>query len=161
VEVTDVFPEKSFEVKSGTPHFKLERLEGGANYTSRLVLVPKVAGKMTVGRAEVRYNWLPRDELDLEEEGEEGSAAAAAAAAAKRAAANIEESAELQLSQSSSQGKVDILSPEAFARHSKNKQLAPLLCLAAAMAAILLPYSLYTSAQAHAEQTAAHKHHRA
>ena len=136
--ITDVFPATSFEVRSGSPAFTLERMEPGANFTSRLVLVPKVAGVMTVGRAEVKYKWLPRDELDLEEEeGEEG------AAAAKRAAASFEESAEQMVSQSSSQGRVDILSPEAYARQTKNKQLSALLCTAGGLAAILLPYAMY------------------
>jgi hypothetical protein len=147
VEVTDVFPERSFEVRSGKPTFSLERMEPGANFTSRLVLVPKVAGVMTVGRAEVKYKWLPRDELGLEEEEEEGSAAAAA----RKAAASFEESAEVQLSQSSSQGKVDILSPEAFARQSKSKHLAAILATAAALAAILVPYSLAKGSSPHAK----------
>ena len=136
--VTDVFPERSFEVRSGSATLSLERMEPGANFTSRLVLVPKVAGVMTVGRAEVKYKWLPRDELSLEEEDEEG--------AASKAAASFEESAEQQLSQSSSQGKVDILSPEAFARQSKSKHATAIACALAAVVAVLAPYYLAGSA---------------
>ena len=111
-------------------------MEAGANATSRLVLVPKVAGVMTVGRAEVKYKWLPRDELELESEDGDG----------KRGAA-FEESAEDQLSFSSSQGKIDILTPEGYARLTRQKLPTALACTGGALAAVALPYLLYAVEQ--------------
>jgi hypothetical protein len=139
VVVTDVFPEKSFEIKSGNPTITLPQLEAGANFTSRLELVPKVAGQLSVARAEVRYKYKLRDELELEtEDGED-----------KKDAGSMEE--EEALSASSSQGKVDILSPEAYALQGKNKTFfATIFVVHLALFAILAPYS----------QLPSHSHHK-
>lgn len=57
VSVKDSFPEAMFTVVSGTSGLEIGRIESKANYTTQLVLIPKVSGMMTVSRAEVTYHY--------------------------------------------------------------------------------------------------------
>ena len=151
--VTDGFPPKSFDVSAlgafaisdkGSAQLEIAELAPGANATHTLTLVPKVAGVMSVGRAEVKYKWLAASE-ELEEEEEEGEEGAAA-----RAPKQPE--VEFGNSMSSSQGKVDILTPEVYERVTKKR--APVAMGVAAIAAFGLvgvPFFMMTaSKKAHA-----------
>ena len=122
----------------GTFHFELPELAAGANYTSILTLVPKVSGLMTVARAEVRYMWLPREDLKLEEEGEEGEGG-------KKDKA-FEDDLEEQISLSSSQDKVEIMSPEKYARVSKQRFPSVFIVALGAAVATLFPFYMYRRA---------------
>jgi hypothetical protein len=46
-----------FTVNTGKSTVKVARLEPGANFTSVLVVTPRVSGTMTVGRAECTYKY--------------------------------------------------------------------------------------------------------
>ena len=139
VFVADPYPDLftvvkgTFNSATATFNIDLPELASGANFTSVLRLVPKVSGIMKVARAEVRYKWVPPEEIlpELDEEGGGGGKSKAA----------IDELAEEQISLSTSREEVEILSPEKFARVSKNR--LPSVLATALCAALAILYPLY------------------
>jgi len=112
----------------------IAELAPGANFTSVLTLVPKVAGIMTVGRADVDYKYrLPPEESPLSDEEGEG-------ALAEDDLADVH-----TLSTQSGVVKIDILKPDVYARVSKERLVTVLAvaCLAAVL--VFFPFFTYTA----------------
>ena len=142
-----MFPTKSFDMSSpaggfviserGIAVLEVATLEAGANVTHELTLLPKDAGRMSVGRAEVKYRWLAAPEMEEEEE-EEGEGGGARAP-----------EVEIASSLSSSQGRIEIVNQTVYERISKER--APVALSVGAIAGLLLigvPYYLMEAAKA-------------
>ncbi len=127
MSVTDSFPEEMFEVVSGSSSAKYAVLAPGENATSTLVLVPKVAGTMNVGRAEVEYKHKVGGGGAGGEEEEEEEAEMVDVRAL-----------------SSTPGRVDILKPEAYERATAGHTVQGVAVFAASLALVVMPWMKYT-----------------
>ena len=133
ISVDDVFPPQSFEVRDGAASHKEAELAPGANVTFGVTLVPRVAGVMTVGVADVRYRYrLPPDEDGPS--GEEG--------------AEDDLYADAHSSSSTPLRKREILRPDVYARVTKHKGPTAVFVALAAAALVLVPYSMFRAAAA-------------
>jgi hypothetical protein len=151
-----MFPQKSFTMSAaagsfvvserGTAQLEVRALEAGANVTHALALVPKDAGRMTVGRAEVKYHWLAAPELESEEEEEEEEEGGGGGAAR---APEVEFASSL----SSSQGKIEIVEQAVYERISKERApVAQATGVFAFLAFIVVPWYLMQAARSAEEK---------
>lgn len=134
VTVSDVFPPQSFDVREGAASHKEAELAPGANVTFSVTLVPRVAGVMTVGFADVRYRYrLPPDEDGAGGEGEDGDDEGDLLADARSTS-----SAPLR--------KREILRPEVYARVTKQRGPSALVAALVAATLVLAPFVAFSSA---------------
>lgn len=132
-------------MREGAASHKEAELAPGANVTFGVTLVPRVAGVMTVGHADVRYRYrLPPDEAgpsDSNGSGEDDE--------------DKEEDllADAHSSSSTAHRKREILHPDVYARVTKQK--GPTAVAATVLAAVLVLVPYYAHLQAAAANDAA------
>jgi hypothetical protein len=130
VTVTDSFPESSFRTVSGTPSLFVEELQPGASKSATLTLVPKSSGTMTSGRAHVTYSYTLAPDYGAEPQFDADGVPIAP----------VDDVVEV-VSMSTSEGRVEILAPDAYLRKSKTRE-AGLIAIAVAVAVLTLgPFS--------------------
>lgn len=142
--MSDNFPEKDFRVVSGSfaPSLSVEELAPGTSAVSTLTLVPKSSGTMSTARAHVTYAYrLPPDYEEEPRMDEDG------------VPLPLQDVSVPVMSFSTSQGKVDILQPDVYARKSKKSEVGLLAVTVAALALVFVPLWLASekAEKAHAE----------
>jgi hypothetical protein len=141
ISVTDNFPESSFAVVDGSATISIDELAAGASSASTLTLIPKSSGTMTSGRALVAYEYKIAPDYAVEPKLDEDGVPLP-----------LEDDVVQVSSVSTSEGRVEILPPDAYAKKSKQREPGVIVTIAAALALTLGPWSFFTAKDAHAKR---------